>query len=55
MEKIYDRLVKLSVQRELSDTDASEVGSLFNQVADAAKSALRDDCLFIIKARLWMM
>ena len=55
MEKIYDRLVKLSVQRALDTQNCIEVGSLYNQVCEAPKSALREDCLFLITKRIWNM
>lgn len=55
MENIYNTLVKLSVQRNLSDNDRTLVGDLFNKVCDAAKGPVRDDCLCIIKNRLWVM
>lgn len=55
MEAIYDKLVKLSVQRKLSTQDCIDIGVLYNRVCEAPKSALRDDCLFIITKRLWNM
>lgn len=53
--EIRSKLIDLSIKRELTDEDRQSVANLFCEVAEMEKSDLRDDCLMIIKHRLWRM